>query len=312
MRRLPGTAALALLAASLSVCTPAQETIPLAFKFSAGEVTSYDVALAGSGAFLAPDGKRAAVGIQGALTFVQTVREVLADGSGRVETLLPKADITVTFDTERVRFSYADGKLRWFANGKESSPPQVDFAKVPLLGSPVVCTIAPDGRVTDLGPADPQALGELARSLPQLSFSGTPGLDEPVFPPAPVRIGETWRTAAQLTPFGAALPLAVTASRTLQSFEEAGGIGLAKIVGFAEARYRGGGARVVSAEGVSVTISDIRQTLTSTEFFNATAGRLVRGDYALALNTTLSAQAGGEDKGEAGVEARLRVTLQAR
>lgn len=62
---------------------------------------------------------------------------------------------------------------------------------------------------------------------------------------------------------------------------------------------------------VSISISDIRQTINSTEFFNTTNGRLIRGDYDVALSAHVSAQIANDQKG-LGAEARIRVSVQSR
>lgn len=289
----------------------ADDAVPLAFKFAPGDVLRYDVTLSGSGGFNGPDGAVSPIGLRGTLSILQTVTEVLPDGSGRIETRVPSGEVTINLADEQVRFSYANGTVRWFANGKESSPPQGDLSKIPLIGTPVVYTMAPNGRVSDVSVADPELLGQMAQSFPGLNFAPTQSISGTVFPADPVRVGETWRDAVYLSPLGPQLPITVTVSRTLQSFDEAGGIGLARIVGFAEASYRGGAAPLAPTQDVSISIPTIRQTVTSTEFFNTTSGRLVRGDYDLAFSVAVSAKVGAEEKG-GGIEARMRVHMEAR
>ena len=289
----------------------AQQGVPLAFKFATGDVLQYDVTLSGAGGMSAGEGSLTPVSLQGSFSVVQRVTRVLADGSAQLETRIPRGEITLVFDRETARFSYGDGKLRWYANGKESSPPQGDLSKVLLLGAPLTYTMAPDGLVRDMVLPAPQVLGGMAKSLPALDPSAIQGMGEAVFPSAPVRVGETWRKTAQLAPLGPGFPLSATVSRTLASFDDRGGIGLAKITGFAEVRLRGAGSPVFSAQDVSISVPEIKQTITSTEFFNATVGRLLRGDYDLAFSARISAKAGGQEKGGA-LEARLRVSVQAR
>jgi len=132
-----------------------------------------------------------------------------------------------------------------------------------------------------------------------------------IFPGRPVKVGETWRTSASAAPLGPMFPVTVTSSRTLDSYHEEGGFGLAKIVGVTEARVRAGPTAPLLGQEVRIGISDLRHTVNSTEFFNVTAGRLLRGDYDLFLAAQVTAQAAGEQRG-AGIEARLRVNLQAR
>lgn len=312
MPRLVSFCALALTACfGMEAAGLAQQPVPLAFKFAAGDVIQYDVTISGSGGVTTPDAKITPVELQGSLTLVQTVTQCFPDGSARLETRLPMGEVTIRFDRDQARFSYADGKLRWYANGKESSPPQGDLAKVPLLGSPIAYTMAPDGRVSDFALADPQLMAELTKSLPGLDLSRMPTMGQATFPAQPVSPGETWQSSVQLSPLGPAVPVNLTISRTLQSFEDKGGFGLAKITGFAESRYSGAGSPLFSAQDVSIGISEIRQTITSTEFFNTTSGRLIRGDYDLVFSIQISAKAGDQDKG-VGASARLHVYVQGR
>jgi hypothetical protein len=308
-----GSAPLALLALAAYLwpggSALAQQSVPLALKFAAGEVTQYEIAISGEGSISAAEGELTSVTFRGAFTVVQKVTQVLSDSSGRLESTIPRGDVIINFGSEQVRFSYANGRLRWYANGRESSPPQTELSRLPLIGSALVCTMAPDGRVSGVALADPRMPAGLAKAAPGLAQS--PSLSETVFPSQVVRVGETWSSTTQLTPLGPGFPVTCTSSRTLESLTEGGGMALAKIVGFTEARYRGPSAPLFSAQELSLAISDIRQTITSTEFFNSTAGRLIRAEYDLVFSTAVSAAAGGQQK-NAGIKARLRIGVQAR
>jgi hypothetical protein len=237
------------------------------------------------------------------------VTEVKPDGSGRLEVRVPRANIEVTIGTDKARFSYENGRLRWFANGKEHSPPAMAPGKLPLFETPVTMTVAPNGTVSDVGVADPELMRTLQQSAPG-GFNPAQAIGKGIFPDRPVAVGETWRDTAQVLPAGPSMPITVTSSRTLDSFTEQGGIGLAKISGFSEVRLQGTPPAVAGGE-VNVNIPQMRQTLTSTEFFNTTAGRLVRGDYEMAFSTEVSVEVQGEKK-TGGIEARLRVGVQSR
>ena len=62
---------------------------------------------------------------------------------------------------------------------------------------------------------------------------------------------------------------------------------------------------------VTVAITDLSETITSTEFFNIAAGRLLRGDYDVSFTMRASAGAGAQTK-EGSIEARMHLTVQAR
>lgn len=220
------------LAAAIALCcavaSPAQEQrVPLAFKFAVGDVIQYDVSVSGSASVIAAGNQVTPVVVRGNLSLAQTVTQVLPDGSGRLETRLPSADLTVVVDKEQAKFSFANGQLRWFANGKESTPPQGDLSKLPLIGAPVAYTMAPDGRLSNLGFADPRLMAEVLKAMPGFDLSGMQNTGEAIFPAKPVRIGETWSDSKTLAPMGPLLPFLLTTSRTLDSYSDAGGIGLA-------------------------------------------------------------------------------------
>ena len=253
------------------------------------------------------------MGVRGSLSLSQTVQEVLPDGSGRLSCLLPKAEVSVTMGDEQVRFSCANGKIRWYAGGREHTPPEAPgMEKLPLLEVPVLLTMAPNGRATDFAFADP----ELMRALEQMAPPGValgrmPGTGDQMFPDEPMKVGETWRRTAQLYPLGPTMPLTVTMSRTLDFYSEEGGVGLAKMSGFTEARYQMQPMSLTPQGDVSVSLPELRQTVTATEFFNTTQGRLVRADYDISLTARAAIEV-GESTQSGGFEGRLHVSVQAR
>jgi hypothetical protein len=311
--RVSGLMAALLMLAGLAVAgaCSAQQAVPLVFKFAAGDVLRYEVTLSGGGSMSATGASFTPVSLQGSVLVSQRVVNVLADGSAQLETLITGCDLALNFDRESARFSYSDGKLRWYANGKESSPPAGDLSKVPLLGTPVTCTVGPDGSLREVMLPASQLLGEVTKSLPGLDPTHMQVTGQPILPSGPVRVGETWRQAVRVAPLGPGFPLSVTVSRTLESFDDRGGVGLAKLTGFTDARLVGAARPAFSQQGLNIAISDIRETITSTEFFNATAGRLMRGDYDLTLSTRISVDAKGQHT-EGGLDARLRMGVQAR
>jgi hypothetical protein len=87
---------------------------------------------------------------------------------------------------------------------------------------------------------------------------------------------------------------------------------VAKISGFAETKARMQGVQQLPLPGAAqVAIPEMRQTVTSTEFFNATKGQLLRGDYDIGFNTQFSVGVSGNQK-SGSVEARFRMSMQAR
>jgi hypothetical protein len=316
MRRLTIVAVLALAAGSaLATTCSAQQEVPLAFKFVAGDVNQYDLSISGAASLVAMGNQVTPVSVRGNVSLTQTVTQVFPDGSGRIETRIPSGEVTIVVDKDQAKFSYANGQMRWFANGKESSPPQGGLDKLPFLGTPVVYTMMPDGRAKDVALADPRLMEEAFKALPKLDFAAMQSMGEAVFPTTPVKIGETWRHSAQLAPFPG-FPFLFTSSRTLDSYADAGGIGLAKIVGAADTRYVGSPTPpmlpgIPGMSDASVSISEIRQTVNSTEFFDTTNGRLMRGDYDVAFSASFAAKSQKEEK-TAGITARLRVNVQSR
>jgi len=297
---------------AVTAACAAQQDVLLAFKFAPGDVIQYEVLIAGSASFNAIGDRITPMTLQGNLSVKQTVTEVFPDGSGRIEIRIPRGDLTVSLDKDQVRFSYANGELRWFANGKESAMPnQAELSKVPFIGTPVFYTMAPDGRISDAALADPGLMSELAKALSGLNLSLAQPRSEPIFPPQPVKVGETWRKTTSVMPLGPGHPVTVTVSRTLDSYDDAGGFGLAKIIGFAEMRLGGGPATALPGQDVSISVSNIRQTVNSTEFFGTATGQLMRGDYDITFSTQVAAKAGVETR-NAGIDARLRVNVQSR
>ncbi len=290
----------------------AQEAVALSFRFAAGETAQYEVQFAGSGNLVSPEGGMAPVGLKGTLLLDGAVSEVLPDGSGRLQLRLSGGEIEISVGEQRAAVSYRDQQLRWYANGREHMPPDVDLGQVPLLGTPVVFRMAPNGQVTEVSLGDQPLVRFLQAALPGISFTGPGSFGRRVFPDRPVRVGETWYSSEQLSPFGPAIPITVSSSYTLASFSEEGGIGLAKIVGYTETRLTTS-PLTMSLGGTEVTagVPELRKTMTSTEFFNTTQGRLIRGDYQAGLSGRFSVKIRGEERtGE--VEGRLRVTVQAR
>lgn len=286
------------------------EAMPLAFKFSPEDVMTYEVSVTGAGSLRSSEGDLSAVGLQGSLSLSCRVTEVLADGSGRLEARMPRANMQVNVGEQSARFSYENGRLRWFANGQERTPPDADLSQAPLLGTPIVFTMAPNGRMSGVSLADPRLLGALQQAAPGLPIGQLPQGTEQLFPDAPVSVGETWRKSAQFTPFGPTMPITLTTSRTLDSVSEEGGI--AKISGYSEARFQA--PQVNMSPGgteVGVAVPQLRQTIASTEFFDTSRGRLLRADYDMSFSTLVAITA-GEEKRDGGAEARFHITVQAR
>ncbi len=275
-----------------------------------------------------------AIGVRGTFSIVYTTREVLADGSGRLLSLELVGPVSSRQGHERVgldldlveildgldvnvgeestRLLYENGRLRWFANGQEHAPPEADLSQLPLMGTPVVFTISPTGRLSDIALADPRVLGALQQAVPGINLGQFRGTSDGLFPEGPGGVGETWRQSAVVTPLGPLMPITVSTSHTLDSYSEEGGIGVAKISGYSEARLQWR-PTTVSPGGTEVTVGipELRQTVTSTEFFNTSEGRLLRGDYEVAFTTRVSVQVGGEER-EGEAEARFHIFVQAR
>lgn len=301
----------AIAAACAAPAFSAAQSVPLMLKFTPGETLQYDVTFSGSGNVTAPGADLAVLGLRGNLTVVQKVVEVLPDGSGRLETTIPRLEVDVTLADHQARFSFVGGRMRLMADGKESSPPDTaSLQNIPLLMTPITFTVAPDGRTTGISLADQQLLGQLSQVIPQLDAAQMWRSSEPLFPSSPVAVGETWRRSARYLPFGPQMPIIATISHTLDEYTEKEGMGLARISGFADASLAGS-QQLNAPGGVSVAIPELRETITSTEFFNTTKGQLVRGDYDVSLRTRFAVQA-AEQSQSGRLEARLRVSVQAR
>jgi hypothetical protein len=291
----------------------AQEEVDLAFKFTPGDVMDYDITMSGSGGLRAPDGELAAMGLQGNLRLSITVAEALPDGNARLQLLMPSADIRVTVGPQRARLVYSNGQIRWYSDGREQAPPDVDMSQAPMLGVPLEFLASPKGQILDVLLPEIADLAGMGQMVPGLGPPQFKNLGDPMFPDHPVKVGETWRRSVQVSPFGPQMPVTVTSSRTLDSYADQGGIGLAKISGHAEARLRANPMTVGPEDaGMTVSVPEMRETITSTEFFNPTAGRLVRAHYDVSFVTNVSFSGAGEGPQEAGLEARLHATIQAR
>jgi hypothetical protein len=295
----------------------AQEPVSLAFKYAPGDVLEYDVTVTGSGGLRAPDGEFSPAGIQGNLRLSMTVAEVRSDGNARVQLRIPRAEFQMSIAQDRASLSFENGRLRWFANGREQSPPDADLSQVPLISVPLEFIAAPTGQIVDIILPNVPAMANMQQMIPGLEAPQMQNLGDPIFPDSPVRVGETWRKYSQVAPLGPALPVTVSSSRTLDSVSNEGGIELARISGYTEARFRANslplpmGMGAGEGGGMTVGVPDLRHTITSTEFFDVGAGRLVRGDYDFSFMTRVSVAMEGQSQ-EASVEARLHATVQAR
>jgi hypothetical protein len=314
MSRVVGFIALAGLALTVAGdSATAQEGVDLAFKFTPGEVMDYDISMSGSGGLRAPDGDSARMGLQGNLRLKVTVAQVLPDGNARLQLLIPDADIRVTIGAQSARLAYSNGRVRWYADGREQAPPDADITQVPLLGVPLEFVASPKGQILDVVLPEIAALAGVTQMAPGLSTPQLEHLGDPMFPDHPVVVGETWRRSVQVSPFGPTMPMTVTSSRTLDSYTDQGGIGLAKISGHTEARLRVSRMSVGPPDsGATLSVPEMRETITSTEFFNPTAGQLVRAHYEVAVVTSISFSGAEEGPQEAGLDARLHATIQAR
>jgi hypothetical protein len=312
IRYLAATAALLCLA---PIAAAAQQTVPLAFNYSPGDVLEYDVTLTGSGALRAPDGQFSPAGIQGDLRLSITIAEVRPDGNARLQLRIPRADLQMNVADQRARLTFENGKLRWFANGREQSPPDSDLSQLPVLSVPLEFIAAPNGRIVDVVMPNLPAMPNMQQLVPGLGAPQLQNLGDAIFPDAPVKVGETWRKYTQLAPLGPTMPITVSSSRTLDSVSSEAGIQLARISGYTEARFSANSIPLPTAPGggpaMTVGVPEMRHTVTSTEFFNVGAGRLVRGDYDFSFITRLSLGAAGHTQ-QSSVEARLHATVQAR
>ena len=302
-----------LLALAAATTAAAQEGVVLGFKFAPGDVQEYEMSFSGSGGLRAPDGEMAAMGMQGSCRAQVTVGEVLPDGSARLALLLQRAEVQMTIGEDRARFSFANGQVRWYANGREQAPPEADIAQMPMLGVPLEFIASPRGQILDVILPNLQSMAGMQQMVPGLGPPQLKNLGAPLFPDKPVRVGETWRRSVSVMPFGPTMPVTVTTSRTLDSYSGVEAMGLAKISGYSETTFRANPMTVGPSESqMTVSMPEMKQTLTSTEFFNVTEGRLVRADYISSLTTRVAFAAGEQGQQEAGLEARFSATIQAR
>lgn len=313
MLRLARIAVVVMAAAALAgAAAAADERVQLALKFEAGDEAEYEVTLSGSGGFRSPDGELVPLGVQGGLGLAYRVVDVLPDGAGRLEVTMPKVHLQMNIGAQRAEFSYHNGRLRWYADGREHVPPDTDPEQLPLLGTPVVVTVAPNGRVSDVAMPHVPALEAAEQAVPGLGLGQMQSLGDPLFPDEAVAVGETWRQSSQLMPFGPSMPISVTTSRTLSSLTQEGAISLARITGHGEAVFRPSPMTVSPGDAqMTVGLPELRKTVTSTEFFNTAQGRLVRADYEVAISTRGALEVGGEEQ-DVGFEARFHTTVQAR
>lgn len=302
-----------LFALAAATAASAQEGIVLAFKFTPGDVQNYAMTFSGSGGLRAPDGEMGAVGMRGSCHVKMTVGEVLPDGSARVGLLLESAEAQMTIGDQSGRFTFANGQVRWYANGREQAPPEADISQVPMLGVPLEVIASPRGQILDVVLPKMQELAGIQQMIPGMGSPQLKNLGEAMFPETPVKVGETWRRSVMVMPLGPTVPVTVTTSRTLDSYSGAEAMGLAKISGYSETTFRVNPMSVGPGESqITVAMPEMRQTLTSTEFFNVPEGRLVRADYISSLKTRVSFAAGEQGQQEAGLEARFTATLQSR
>jgi hypothetical protein len=309
--RIWGLAAVALLMMTAGAAVGA-EAVPLALKFAAGDQLTYRATFSGGGSVTAPDGQTSSLDIRGSCTFTQRAVRVNADGSAEVEVLLPAADLRLSLQGRQVRFSYAGGKVRWFADGQEQAPPEVDLSTAPLLMLPVTVTMQPDGRVTGLSLPG----GQFTTMLQQMLPGGVPAMPQgnsvPLFPDHPVKVGDSWEQPLSLPAGPLTSGLTGKSRRTLEEVSGAPGMAVAKVSGFTDLRFRPGQSPSVPVgQSVTISVPEMRQTLRSQEFFDVDAGQLVRGDYDLNFTTRVAAAVGGKEQ-TGSVDAHLRVEVTVR
>nr|NIR03485.1 hypothetical protein [Gemmatimonadales bacterium] len=56
----------------------------------------------------------------------------------------------MTIGKDSARFSYGNGRIRWYANGREQAPPEEDISQVPMLGVPLEVVASPRGQILDV------------------------------------------------------------------------------------------------------------------------------------------------------------------
>jgi hypothetical protein len=302
---------MALLVGTVSAAAGA-EAVPLALKFAAGDQLTYNATFSGGGSVTAPDGQTSSLDLRGSCTFAQRTVRVNQDGSAEVEVLLPAADLQLSLQGRQVRFSYAGGKVRWFTDGEEQAPPQVDLSTAPLLMRPVTVTVQPDGRMTGLSLPG----GQLTELLQQALPGGVPTLPQgnsvPLFADHPVQVGETWEQPLSLPAGPLTGGLTGRSRRTLEEMSGAPGMAVAKVSGFAEVRFQPGQpASIPVGQSVAISVPEMRQTLRSQEFFDVDAGQLVRGDYDLNFTMRVAAAVAGREQ-TGSIDAHLRVQVTVR
>jgi hypothetical protein len=292
----------------------AQEGVTLALKFTPGETQEYDVSFSGSGGLRAPDGQMSAMGVRGTCGLTVKVLEVRPDGSARLELQIPRIEAQATVGDQQARFSFANGQMRWYSNGKEQAPPEAaQLSQAPMLGVPLEVVASPRGQILDVVLPNLQNLAGMQQMVPGLGTPNLSNLGKPIFPEGPVAVGTSWRDSVTMTPLGPTMPVWVVNSHTLDSYTDTAGMGLAKISGHSEATFRMNPMNVGPAESqVTVSVPDMKYMVTSTEFFNTTEGRLVRGDYSSSFMSNVAFSGGGQGPQQAGLEARFSATVQGR
>ncbi len=306
----------AALAVALGLVWPAfadtSEPVTLALKFAPGDTLDYDVSLSGAGSFTAPDRTRSTLTLQGDFTVNERVAQVNGDGSASLELLLPRADISVGVMGKTARFAWLDGKLHWYTDGVEQTPPQVDTLKMklPVLQTPMLVTMTPEGRVTSATLSDQSMLDLLRKAVPGLDQQLMTPNATTTLPDHPVAVGETWTDTKEL-PLAPGMTATCRIRHTLDSVMGGGDQQLAKITGFTEIKLRAASFSPPGQSAVSVAIPDLKETISSTEFFSVTAGRLVRANYDIGFGTKITATAQAKSV-SGGLDARVLVDVVVR
>lgn len=311
MRLLASLLALALLGLSLPLAAAAEQPVSLALKLAPGEVLTYDLTFSGGGALVGPDGSLATLGLRGNMSLRQTVTEALPAGGGRVEVTIPRLRADITLGDQTATFDFADGRLRWFANGKESPAPEDEVLRaLPLLGLPVSAAIAGNGAVSDVVFPGPPAGAKLPDLGPGFDLNALWRCLPAPLPDGPVRVGETWTSNTSAYLGGSSGLLVIQSSRTLDELTEQGGVRLARLSSYTEARLRDFAVPSLPS-GLGFTMKELRKTVTGTEFMDTSAGRWLRADYDVGLRASFEVRA-AEEVRPGSLEARLRVSVQAR
>ncbi len=290
----------------------ADEPVTLAFKFAEGSQISYDMALSGAGRLTAPGAAAMPLLLQGTMTLTQCPSKVDADGAAVLDTLMSRADFTVSIGDKKARFTYADGAFHWYLNGQEKTPPQADLSKAPLFSSPVQITMKPDGTVTAIGFADAKVMDALRKLIPNLGESLSTPSSVSMFPDKPVAVGESWTQDGSL-PAAGGFTGTYTSRSTLESLDASGGMTLAKLSGLTEVKLHSAPQTLPAPGGqqFSFSLPEMKEAVVSTEFFNVGAGRMVRGDYDLQFSMKIKAGIGSTTDSGA-MDLRLKATMVAR